>query len=51
MSPVYTKGGLRGIFARTVEPCVAAESSPNRSFTKRGNPKIPLLWEKVLEIC
>jgi NitT/TauT family transport system substrate-binding protein len=44
----FEKGGLRGIFARTVEPCVAAEISPNRSFTKRGNPKIPLLWEKAV---
>jgi ABC-type nitrate/sulfonate/bicarbonate transport system substrate-binding protein len=48
---LFAKGGLRGIFAHTVEPPVTAEISPNPSFTtftKRGNPKIPLLWEKAV---
>jgi NitT/TauT family transport system substrate-binding protein len=40
----FAKGGLRGIFA----PRVTAEISPIPSFTKRGNPKIPPVWEKAI---
>jgi hypothetical protein len=39
----FGKGGLRGIFSQIVEPWVTAEISPDPSFTKRGNHKLPPL--------